>query len=114
MVCVTSDLQYHGDKKPSVDTPVQIELYKHFPNINYMIHGHAFFKNAPTTEDYYPCGDLREVASIKELIPDSTSDFFAINLMNHGFLIAASSIQQLEEYLSDNTPEMSAFRHLNF
>ena len=114
MVCVTSGLEYYGDKKPSVDTPVQIALYKHFTNINYMIHGHAFFKDAPTTEDYYPCGDLREVASITELMPDRASDFFAINLRNHGFLIAAASIQQLEEYLSNNTPEMSAFRHLYF
>lgn len=31
---------YCGENKPSVDTPIQLRLYKELPNIRYMIHSH--------------------------------------------------------------------------
>lgn len=53
-----------------------------------MIHGHAYIKRAETTNHYFPCGDLREIDAIMECFdnPDET-DFFYLNLKNHGFLI---------------------------
>lgn len=87
-------LEYSGDRKPSVDSPVQLELYRMFPCINYMIHGHAFVKDAPVTEHYYPCGDMREVPEISKLI---TKPNGIINLKNHGFLIYSDTLDSLEE-----------------
>lgn len=84
---------YFGDRKPSVDTPVQIEVYKAFPDINYIIHGHAFIKNRPTTRSYFPCGDLREVNKIVNLIYAGHS---VMNLLNHGFLITGSTVKSIE------------------
>ena len=83
---------YFGDHKPSVDTPVQVKLYEQFPEIKYMIHGHAFIKGAGFTQHYYPCGDLREVNEIRRFF--AVNDYI-VNLKNHGFLIAATSISEL-------------------
>ena len=92
MVYVNSDMHYKGDKKPSVDSPCQIEIYKRHPELHYMIHGHAFIKEAPTTENYYLCGDVREADEVSSIIKGKG----AINLKNHGFLIYAETIEDLE------------------
>jgi hypothetical protein len=83
-----------SDNKPSVDTPVQIEIYKEKPEINFMIHGHSYIKKAPFTEKYFPCGDLREVDEVLKLIH---SNHGYINLLNHGFIIYADTIDNLEK-----------------
>lgn len=90
---VDGKLRYFGERKPSVDTPVQMALYNLLPGINFFIHGHAFVKGAPTTEHYYPCGDMREVPEIVKLIAGHNG---VINLKNHGFLIYAESLEALE------------------
>jgi len=89
---------YRGDRKPSVDTPIQVELYKRFPNIRYMIHGHSYIKGYPFTEYYYPCGDLREAHEVTNVI---TGDNGCVNLKNHGFLLYADSIENLEKLVNE-------------
>ena len=86
---------YYGEKKPSVDTPVQIAIYEKLTNINYMIHGHNFITDAPTTEEYFPCGDKREIRGILDLIGDNHSG--VINLKNHGFLVYSTTLDEMEE-----------------
>lgn len=100
-----------GNIKPSVDTPIQLEIYKHFDNINFMIHGHAFFDNAPYTENYYCCGDVREVSDIMKIF-DKESSFIVVNLKNHGFIIATNNLIQMESYLKQNTPKMKPFENI--
>jgi hypothetical protein len=90
----TTDLSYYGENKPSVDTPVQMALYRERSRINYFIHGHAHIPNQPETFEYFPCGDLREVPGIIELIGSNTHGI--INLKNHGFLIYASDLKELK------------------
>lgn len=100
---IDEKLLYKGDFKPSVDSPVQLELYKLFPTMNYAIHGHAYIKGALMTKHYYPCGDLREVDAIKEMVEpkrDLIEDelgLFCLNLKNHGFIIMAENLEDLEE-----------------
>lgn len=84
---------YHGDRKPSVDTPVQLEVFKNYPKINYMLHGHAFIKDAPYTDEYFPCGDMREVKPLFRML----NCYKFLNLKNHGFLIVARTIRDLED-----------------
>lgn len=88
---------YYGNIKPSVDTPIQLEIYKMFSNINYIIHGHAFIEDAVETENYFPCGDLREFYCIEKLLPSNNF----INLKNHGFLIAADNLNELKKLIKD-------------
>ncbi len=33
-----------------------------------MIQGHAYIKNMPYTDNYYACGDVREVGCVKKKI----------------------------------------------
>lgn len=89
---------YSGERKPSVDTPVQLKLYQRFSWLRYMIHGHAFLENAPTTEAYFPCGDLREApvaGHLIALLAQRGSHEGAINLKNHGFLLYADTLEAL-------------------
>jgi hypothetical protein len=97
-------IEYMGDKlvKPSVDTPIQIAIYKKFPMINYMIHGHAYINNKlssiPFTENYFSCGDLREVDDTIKLIKDLPA--YAVNLRNHGFLLYAKTLLDIETFIN--------------
>lgn len=98
---------FTGTKKPSVDSPIQLEIYKEFPWINYMIHGHNFIKGAKFTKDYFPCGDKREIPEITEAIKNTenyskrTGRAGSINLLNHGFLIYAEDLESLRK-ITDN------------
>jgi len=87
--------KYYGERKPSVDTPVQLEIYKNFPEINYMIHGHAYINKAKTTKNYYPCGDLREVRGVLNLMETGETK---INLRKHGFLLVGKTIRDMERH----------------
>lgn len=88
--------EYYGDRKPSVDTPVQLELYRRFPRINFMIHGHAYIKGARFTEEYFPCGDMREVDGVCKLLEKGAE---LINLKNHGFLMVSTELESMRLYL---------------
>lgn len=95
------DIMYVTDDqsaKPSVDTPIQVQLYKRFPKIMCMIHGHAYVKDAPTTAYYWPCGDLREVSCASVLLEERT---MCINLKNHGFLAVGTNLADFELMLKD-------------
>lgn len=89
---------YVGDKKPSVDSPVQLKIYENCEQINYMIHGHAFIKNAKETENYFLCGDMREADDVIHII--DKNDFGAINLTNHGFLLYSNNLENLKKLIS--------------
>jgi len=89
-----AQILYHKDVKPSVDTPIQLHLYDFFKNINFFIHGHAYIKDAAITQSYFPCGDMREYSEIISVLhPSSTT--IVLNLVNHGFLIGASKLDEL-------------------
>lgn len=88
--------KYYNERKPSVDTPIQLELYRKHQNINFMIHGHAFIDGAMVTDEYFPCGDLREVPEALKLLDEGNLYF---NLKNHGFLLCAENLGDMERYL---------------
>lgn len=96
-------VEYNGVNKPSVDTPVQLKLYELYPDIKFMIHGHYYIEDAPFTEEYNLCGDVREVQSIVNLITETgNTKNGVINLRHHGFLIYASSIFELVTIIRDS------------
>lgn len=90
-------VEYFGPRSPSVDTPVQLVLYEAYPELKYMIHGHLYVRGAFITKNYYPCGDLREVAVINQ---HSLEGSGVINLKDHGFLMYAESLNELREVAS--------------
>lgn len=86
--CTLTDkgIVYESGVKPSVDAPIQVELFKKLPNIRYIVHGHCYIDGAATTANKVPCGDLREVEEVMDIV-DSTSDKIVVNLKGHGCLI---------------------------
>lgn len=103
---------YCGDNKPSVDTPIQVRLYKLLPNINYMIHSHCYIAGAPFTKKSLPCGAIEEVTEILELLEkeydnDLNKDFYLINLEGHGSIMMSNSPEQLMniDMISRKLPE---------
>ena len=90
-----SGISYVGTRKPSVDAPVQLELFRRFPRVNYMVHGHAFINGAPETNEYFPCGDLREVDDVSSLMEIGSKG--CINLKKHGFLMYAETVEDLRD-----------------
>lgn len=100
-------LYYYGDYKPSVDSPIQVRLYKALPNINYIIHAHCYIKNAESTEVALPCGALEEVDEILKCIKDRNKNFYAINLKGHGMIVMGNTVEDLRnlEFYSKPTLE---------
>lgn len=113
-----NNTKYFGDFKPSVDTPVQLRLYKLFPWANYMLHAHCYIDTAdiPGTEMMYtttpvPCGALEEASEIYKLIPKLVTDtpgtvnmfnrnaprLLAINLAGHGCILIARDVEIFKE-----------------
>lgn len=94
---------YSGNDKPSVDTPIQANIYKSFPDINFMIHGHGYIKEFKYTKNYFPCGDLREFFEFKECYDNNPNG--GINLIHHGFLIYAKDLSNLERLVLESSFE---------
>lgn len=103
---------YSSCNKPSVDTYIQVNLYKILKNINYMIHSHCYINNAPFTKCAIPCGALEEVDEILNLIKDKYNgdydrDFYLINLLGHGSIMMSSDVSKLKnmDIVSRTIPE---------
>jgi hypothetical protein len=101
-------VEYFGDDKPSVDTPVQLRLYDYFTDVNYMVHSHTYIKGAPFTSHPIPCGALEEFGEIVSLVDNSRSVNFSVNLLGHGSLVFAGCIDYLREiaYVARSIPEI--------
>lgn len=102
--------KYFGEFKPSVDTPVQLRLYKFFPWANYMLHAHCYvdtFGMPETvmlhTENPIPCGALEEVNEIYRFASEYafkyslTPRLLAINLKGHGCILIAKDVEIFKE-----------------
>lgn len=102
-------VEYYGDVKPSVDTPVQLMLFEHFPQVDYMIHGHVYIKDAPFTRTKIPCGYLEEYDEIVDAFDQNHVSVvnFAINLLGHGCIVLAKDLSYFDdiEYMSRPLPE---------
>lgn len=105
-------IYYCGDKKPSVDTPIQLRLYERMPKINYMIHSHCYVKNAPFTSTCIPCGAVEEADEIcntlKKVYGTLELSMYKINLIGHGSIIFGEKMEQMEdaEYYGRTLPEI--------
>ncbi len=105
---------YYGDHKPSVDTPIQLRLYRFFPEVRYMLHSHVYIKGAPVTDYSIPCGAIEEFKEITAaFINEHNSAMtletgnFSVNLLGHGSLVMADNLDYLRsvEYYARPVPE---------
>ena len=106
--------KYFGDFKPSVDTPVQLRLYKLFPWANYMLHAHCYVDTTGipdtiqyTTKTPVPCGAIEEVNEIWspfvsnghlwEACYNKYPRLIAVNLCGHGCILIAKDVEIFKE-----------------
>ena len=89
----------YGERKPSVDAPIHLELYMLYENIKFLIHGHAYIEGCPTTVNYMSCGDMREILEVENIVEDKKCSFMCVNLRNHGFIVGADTLEKLDEWL---------------
>lgn len=109
----TDTIWYRGDHKPSVDTAIQVRLYKKLGCICYMMHSHVYEKNAPFTSKMIPCGGLEEVDEVLKVIskndlPAWDKPYFAINLKGHGSIAFMNNPRDFGrlEFEARPTPEI--------
>jgi hypothetical protein len=79
-------VRYWGDHPPSVDAPIQVELFRRLPNVNFMLHTHAYLDGAPFTKEIVPCGALEEVQEILNFCQLDTKEL-KLNLLGHGSIV---------------------------
>lgn len=101
-------INYYGNHKPSVDTPIQIMLYNYFNNVRYMLHSHVYIKDAPMTQKPIPCGAIEEFQEIISVYPHQELSNFSINLKGHGSLVLADNVDYFQhtEYIARPIPEL--------
>lgn len=94
----------------SINAPIHKKIYDVFPNINYIIHGHAYLSmmipDDPIlwgmelvlmTKKKYKHGDVRVVKEIKKLLKMiEIRGFFMINIKDHGFMIGTDTIERMK------------------
>lgn len=98
-------LCYAGDRKPAVDAPVHMALYKALPQVNYIIHSHCYIKGASMTAKAYPCGALQEADEILKLC-NKKDAYFAVNELGHGSILMAADLKDMvAEYMARPIPE---------
>lgn len=101
---------YHNGRgeSPSVDTPVQLKIYRSVSYINFMIHGHAFLIDGDynfccrDTTEYFLCGDVREADEVLATI--DIMDYprhGIINLKNHGFLMFSDTLEAIQNMIAE-------------
>ena len=115
----SKSVEYCGNFKPSVDTPIQLALYDYYKNARYMIHSHVYVDQyepivvAGTrykeVADYVvPCGAIEEIFNVIYQHPSRDDCNFAVNLKGHGFIVIANSLDYMRQivYKSRGFPEL--------
>jgi hypothetical protein len=90
-------VEYVGENKPSVDTPIQLLLYRYYPRVNFMLHSHTYISGAPFTHSIVPCGAVEEFFEIIKIAPWQFVDNIAINLKGHGSLVMVKDIKNFRD-----------------
>ncbi len=91
----TDQVEYYGEHKPSVDTPVQLRLYHYFTNINYMLHGHVYVDGGCEASSGVPipCGAIEEVDHVTRFGRAHKS--LGVNLKHHGCIVMSATAPDL-------------------
>lgn len=114
------EIYYCGDKKPTVDAPVQLKLYQALPNIRYILHSHCYIQGADFTDKCIPCGAVEEADEILRIIdekyPDRNQTFYQLNLLGHGSILMGGSVEEMKGLLYRNRPmpELWTMRYPEF
>jgi len=107
---VNGRLAYRGTRKPSVDAPIHWLLYRHYLDINYILHSHTYIEGARFTRGCIPCGAVEEFDEIMRAEPNMKADKILLNLKGHGSIVMGRESSQFDSipYVGRSLPEMFA------
>lgn len=96
----------------SVDAIEHFLVYREFPEVNAIVHAHAWIDGIPCTDQTYPCGTRELGECVVALLKESKSPGSAvIGLKNHGITITGPDIgnifERIEGNLKTNIPVFS-------
>lgn len=103
-------VNYYGDIKPHLDTPIYDRLMSRLPDVNYIFHSHCYMTDAKFTERSLPTGCMQEADELLKVIESNQyKTDFAINMLGHGSVIFASTLEyaksQFDELVKRELPE---------
>ena len=90
-----SYVNYWGEHKPSVDTPVQVMLYHFYHHMKFMLHSHTYIKDAPFTSNRIPCGAIEEFYEILRVKPNPETRSMGVNLLGHGSIVMVDHLSKM-------------------
>ena len=93
-------------RRVSVDAIEHWRIYREHPDVDAILHVHAWIEGVPATEMNYPCGTEELAANVAELLAAEPDPAHAvIGLRNHGITATGAS---LEEILDRVAPRLLA------
>lgn len=90
----------HGvePRRVSVDAIEHWMIYREHPEVNAILHVHAWIEGTVATEINYPCGTVELAESVAELVRDAPDPSRAIvGQRNHGLTITGHSLDEIFE-----------------
>jgi ribulose-5-phosphate 4-epimerase/fuculose-1-phosphate aldolase len=82
----------------SVDAIEHWMIYQEHPDVNAIVHVHAWIPGIPATEFNYPCGTAELAVAVADIIRDETDPGHAVvGLKNHGITVTGSSLEDIFE-----------------
>ncbi len=83
-------------RRVSVDAIEHWMIYREHPEVNAILHVHAWIEGTVATEINYPCGTVELAESVAELVRDSPDPTRAIvGQRNHGLTITGHSLDEI-------------------
>jgi len=85
-------------RRVSVDAIEHWMIYREHPEVNAILHVHAWIEGTVATEINYPCGTVELAESVAELVRDSPDPSRAVvGQRNHGLTITGHSLDEIFE-----------------
>jgi ribulose-5-phosphate 4-epimerase/fuculose-1-phosphate aldolase len=82
----------------SVDAIEHWMIYQEHPDVNAIVHVHAWIPGIHATEFNYPCGTAELAVAVADIIRDETDPGHAVvGLKNHGITVTGSSLEDIFE-----------------
>jgi ribulose-5-phosphate 4-epimerase/fuculose-1-phosphate aldolase len=82
----------------SVDAIEHWMIYQEHPDVNAIVHVHAWIPGIPATEFNYPCGTAELAVAVADIIRDEHQPSHAVvGLKNHGITVTGSSLEDIFE-----------------
>ncbi len=82
----------------SVDAIEHWMIYQEHPEVNAIVHVHAWIPGIPATEFNYPCGTAELAVAVADIIRDEHDPSHAVvGLKNHGITVTGTSLEDIFE-----------------